>query len=188
MALTRTERKLQKEVEQITVLIDLDFWAVEKRYKPSYRKAKLELMRDKLIRSEVIYRYTMIDEFLTDVICDYYFRRPKKSDSYQKLWRTKHFQVFVHYLMDETFLLKKMSFVEAIKKVPSDVSKAVRRINDIRNPLAHSLFPENRRRYKPDKKVTYQGAALFSPAGLLKFREDYDVVHDYFWPKVFGSR
>ena len=54
MALTRTE---QKEVEQIAVLIDLDFWAVEKHYKPGYRKAKLELMRNKLIPSEVIYRY-----------------------------------------------------------------------------------------------------------------------------------
>jgi hypothetical protein len=118
MALTRTERKLQAEVEDIALLVDLDFWAVEEHYKPDYRAAKLHLMRDKLIRSEVISKYTMIDEFLTDVICDYYFRRPNKSESYQKLWRTKHFQVFVHYLMDETFLLKKLSFVEAIKKVP----------------------------------------------------------------------
>jgi hypothetical protein len=186
MTLTRAERRLQAEVRDIALLIDVDFWAVEENYKLGYRKAKLELMKDKLIRSEIIYRYTLIDEFLTDVICDYYFHRPKKSVSYARLWRTKHFKVFVHYLMDETFLLKKLSMVEAIKKVPPDVSKSIKRINDVRNALAHSLFPQNRRRYVADKNVTYQGAVLFSRAGVVKFREDYDIVHEYFWKKVFG--
>jgi hypothetical protein len=187
MALTRAERRLQAEVRDITLLIDVDFWAVEQHYKPRYRKAKLELMKEKLVRSEVIYRYTLVDEFLTDVICDYYFHRPKKSLGYTALWRTKHFKVFVHYLMDETFLLKKLSMVEAIKKVPPDVSKSIKRINDVRNALAHSLFPQNRRRYVKDKTVTYQGVPLFSRAGVVKFSEDYDIVHEYFWKKVFGS-
>jgi hypothetical protein len=105
MGLTGTERKLLAEVEEIAFLIDLDFWAIEENYKPEARKFKLQLMMDKLVRSEVIYRYTLIDEFLTDVICDYYFRR-KKGEHYGRLWRTKHFKVFVHFLMDETFLLK----------------------------------------------------------------------------------
>jgi hypothetical protein len=188
MALTRIERKLQTEVRDIALLIDVDFWAIEENYKPSYRRGKLELMKDKLVRSEVIYRYTLIDEFLTDVICDYYFPRPKKSLGYTALWRRKRFKVFVQYLMDETFLLKKLSMVEAIKKVPPDVSKSIKRINDVRNALAHSLFPENRRRYATDKKVTYQGVPLFSRAGVVKFSEDYHIVHQYFWKKVFGSR
>jgi len=59
MALTRTERKLQAEVKDIAFLTDVDFWAIEENYKPRYRKVKLQLMKDKLIRSEVIYRYTI---------------------------------------------------------------------------------------------------------------------------------
>ena len=144
MGLTRTERKLKSEVAEIALLIDLDFWAVEEHYKPADRKFKLQLMRDKLVRSEVIFKYTMIDEFLTDVICDYYFRR-KKGEHYGRLWRTKHFKVFVHYLMDETFLQKKLAMVQAIKDVPTNVSSCIMRINDVRNALAHSLFPQNRR-------------------------------------------
>jgi hypothetical protein len=186
MGLTRTERKLQAEVKEIAFLIDLDFWAIEEHYKPEGRKFKLQLMRDKLVRGEVISKYTMIDEFLTDVICDYYFHRPKKSISYQRLWRTKHFKVFVHFLMDETFLLKKLTMVQAILKVPSNVSSSIMRINDVRNALAHSLFPQNRRRYKTEKKVTYKGADLFSREGVLKFHEDYEIVEKYFWRKVFG--
>ena len=186
MGLTRAERKLQAEVKDIAFLVDIDFWAVEENYKPGYREAKLKLMKDKLVRAEVIYWYTLIDEYLTDVICDYYFRR-KRGEDYGRLWRTKHFKVFVHYLMDETFLLKKLSMVEAIKKVPADVSKSIRRINDLRNALAHSLFPQNRRRYMAEKKVTYQGVELFSRAGIVKLRGDCDIVYKYFHRKVFGT-
>lgn len=185
MGLTKTQRRLKDEVRDIALLIDVDFWAVEENYKPKDRTYRLELMKDKLVRSEVIYRYNLIDEFLTCVICDYYFPRPKRSTSYAKLWRTKHFKVFVHYLMDETFLLKKLSMVEAIKKVPTDVSSSIKRINDVRNALAHSLLPENRRRYMADKKVTYKGIDLFTHAGVLKFHEDYDIVHDHFWKLFF---
>jgi hypothetical protein len=89
---------------------------------------------------------------------------------------------------DETYLLKKLSMVEAIKKVPTDVSKCIKRINDLRNALAHSFFPANRRRYMAEKKVTYQGLDLFSRAGVLKLREDCDIVYKYFRKKVFGSQ
>ena len=183
MGLTRSERRLQAEVKDIAFLVGVSFWDVEEHYKPRYRKAKLELMKDKLVRAEVIYMYTMIDEFLTDVICDYYFHRPKKEAGYTRLWRNKRFKVFVHYLMDETYVLKKLSMVEAIKKVPIDVSKSIKRINDVRNALAHSLFPHNRRRYMAEKKVTYQGLDIFSRAGVLKLSEDYDIVYKCFWKK-----
>lgn len=68
------------------------------------------------------------------------------------------------------FLGKKLSVVDAIKSVPIDVSKAIRRVNDVRNDIAHTFFPENRRRYIADKHVTYRGSPLFSIEGLEKFR------------------
>jgi hypothetical protein len=85
--------------------------------------------------------------------------------------------------LQQTFLLKKLSMIEAIKKVPTDVSKSIKRISDVRNALAHSLFPQNRRRYMAEKKVTYQGVDLFSRAGPLKLHEDYDIVYKYFEKK-----
>jgi len=140
-----------------------------------------------LILAEVIFRYTFIDEFLTDIICDYYFHRPDKSQSYRKLWKTKSFKIFVHYLMDETFLLKKLAMVEAIMEVPKSISNAVKRINDVRNALAHSLFPENRRRYMVDKKVIYEGFHLFTVEGINAFQRDYEVVWAHFAKRVFGA-
>ncbi len=142
-------------------------------------------MKDKLIRSYIIYQYTFIDEYLTDIICNFYFQRPKEPN-YGKLWKTKRFRIFVHSLMDETFLLKKLTIVEAIKDVPVEVSNAIKRINDIRNAMAHSLFPENRRRYMTKKTVTYRGSHLFSLEGIEKFHDDCATAEIWLHKTAFG--
>jgi hypothetical protein len=162
----------------------MDLWNIEK-YEGEERWHRLREMKDRFVRSEVILKYALIDEFLTDVICVYYFRKPKKTATFQNLWRTKHFRIFVHYLMDETFLLKKLAAVEAITKVPRDVSNSIKRINDVRNAVAHSLFPENRRRYMAQKKVNYKGVHLFTPEGVKLFQEDYWIASAYFINKLF---
>src|SRR5215510_13564745 len=53
------------------------------------------------------------------------------------------------------YLLKKMDVVHAIKPLPSDVIKAIRKINAVRNAFAHSLFPENRKEHRKNKQVLY---------------------------------
>jgi hypothetical protein len=185
-ALTKAERKLRTEVEEIATAVEMDVWNVE-QYKPGPLRAHhLNVMKDKLVRSEVVIRYALIDEFLTDIICDYYFHRPNKKVSYRSLWRTKKFKAFVHYLMDETFLLKKLAMVEAIMTVPSAVSSAVKRINEVRNAITHSIFPENRRRYMAAKKVAYQGVDLFTVEGIEKLQQDYEAVRAHFAKKVLG--
>jgi hypothetical protein len=178
MALTRTEKRLRAEVEEIAAAVRMDVWNIEGYKQPPFdRKSLLRIMKDKLVRSHVILKYTYIDELLTDIICDYYFYLDsKKNTTYKTMWGKKRFRVFVHYLMDETFLLKKLSLVEAIKKVPADVSSAIKRINDVRNALAHSLFPENRRRYMRDKKVLYSGKHLLSLDGIEAFNQDCGVA------------
>jgi len=103
-----------------------------------------------------------------------------KKVGYRNLWKTKKFKTFVHYLMDETFLLKKLSMVEAIMAVPPAISSAAKRINDTRNALTHSFFPENRRRYMAARKVTYQGVDLFTVEGVGKLQQDYEAVRAYF--------
>lgn len=137
-----------------------------------------------IVRSEVITKYTLIDEFLTVIICHYYFKRPKKNLSFRALWKTKKFQIFNHYIMDDTYLLQKMRVVRAIGEIPSEVRNAIERINAVRNGIAHSFFPENRRQYMAYKKVIYRDEDIFTTAGMDKFREDYDLVSDYLWQRA----
>lgn len=164
----------------------MDVWNIEGYEQPPFdRKALLGIMKDKLVRSHVVLKYTYIDELLTDIICNYYFHlQSANNTTYAQMWKTKRFRTFVHYLMDETFLLKKLSLVEAIKNVPSDVSSAIRRINDARNALTHSLFPENRRRYMKHKKVLYAGKDLLSLEGIEAFNEDCGVAERWLDKKV----
>jgi hypothetical protein len=185
-ALTRTEKRVRDEVEDIASSVQLDIWNIEQYAPGPHRVFLLRSMKNRIIRSEVVIKYAIIDEFLTEIICNYYFHRPDKNGTYRQLWKTKRFRVFVHFLMDETFLLKKLAMVEAITTVPKQVSNAVKRINDARNALAHSLFPENRRRYMKEKKVMYNQADLFSRGGIDEFRRDYEIARKYFHKKVFG--
>jgi hypothetical protein len=180
VSLTRKQRQLRKEIEKIASAIGMDHWNMEEyEGPPEYRTEVLKRMQDQLVRSEVVMRYTLLDEFLTDIICDYYFRRKKGQVSYRTLWKTKPFKIFVHHLMDETYVLKKMAIVHAIKAIPSDASSAIARINDVRNALTHSFFPEHRRRYMADQKVIYKGVHLFSVEGVEKFGEDYNLAQKY---------
>ena len=164
----------------------MDVWNIESYKQPPFnRKVLLEIMKDKLVRGHVVLKYAYIDEFLTDIICNYYFHlQSMKNTTYREIWRTKRFRTFVHYLMDETFLLKKLSLVEAIKKVPTNVSSAIKRINDVRNAFAHSLFPENRRRYMKDKKALYAGKHVLSLEGINAFNQDCGVVERWLHRKI----
>jgi hypothetical protein len=189
VSLTRKQRQLRKEIEKIASVISMDHWNIEGYEGPSeYRTEVLKGMKDQLIRSEVVMRYTLLDEFLTDIICDYYFRRKKGQVSYRTLWKTKPLKIFVHHLMDETYLLKKMAIVHAIKAIPSDVSSAIARINDVRNALTHSFFPEHRRRYMADQKVMYKGVHLFSVEGVERFGEDYNLAQKYLVKRAFNVK
>jgi hypothetical protein len=165
----------------------MDHWNIE-AYEQEARTPILQIIKNQLVRSDVIIKYTLIDEFLTDIICNFYFRRKKSGQSYRDLWKTKRFKIFVHYLMDETYLVKKLAIVRASKTVPGEVSSAIMRINDARNALAHSFFPENRRQYAADKKVMYKKAHLFTKEGVEAFNNDYHIASDYLINRAFGTR
>jgi hypothetical protein len=186
MALTKKQKEIRAEIEQLAAAMRMDFWNIENYQQPPFdRTALLHITRDKLVRSHVIIKYALIDEYLTDIICNYYFhRQAKKNMTYKALWKTKRFSSFVHFLMDETFLLKKLALVHAIKNVPSNVSSAIQRINDVRNALAHSLFPENRRRYMTSKKVLYSGIDLFTLQGIEKLNEDCALAEGWLLRKL----
>jgi hypothetical protein len=132
-------------------------------------------------------KYALIDEFLSVIISNYYFRRNSKSEStFRRLWQTKKFRLFVNYFLHEAYLLNKMRMVHEIKALPSDIRNALERVNAVRNAIAHSFFPENRRQYREQKMVMYQNSNLFSKEGIAKFLEDAARVEDHLMEQAFG--
>jgi len=187
MALTKKQRRLRTEIEEIADVIGMDHWKIE-AYTPDTRTVFLELIRNKLVRSEIIIKYTLIDELLSVIICHFYFKKPDKEFSFRKLWKTKRFRIFNHHILEELYLLNKLRLVRAIREVPKEIRDNIERVNAVRNAVAHSFFPENRRQYLALKKVVYRGIDIFTKQGIERFEEDFETIREYLHQRAFGPR
>jgi hypothetical protein len=143
-------------------------------YERDARTPIIEHMRRKMILSEVLTRYTLVDEHLNLTLCRYFFGRKK---SIIQLWRTKRFQLFNHHVIEELSLMAKFRFAKSIAKMPRGVAADIDRLNELRNGLAHAFFPENLKRSKPE----WKGKNIFSMEGLKVFLDDMDKMTSYFW-------
>ena len=183
--LTPKQRHLKREIEEIASIISMDHWNILE-YDEEARMPYLELMKNKLVRADIIMKYTLIDEFLTVIIVHFYFPRKNKNTSFREQWRGKRFQIFNHYLMEETYLLSKMRVVRAIDEIPPKVRDIIEGINALRNAVAHSFFPENRRQYARYKKVVYKNMDIYTTAGVRQISDDFDAVSEYLRTRAFG--
>jgi hypothetical protein len=147
---------------------------------------RLALAVNKMVIAEVVSQYTLIDEMLAEILVRYFFDIEPDVLQFEKAWNTEKFRIFVHHILDEMFLLKKLNVVQAIGPVPSEVSKIISRINAVRNGLAHSFFPENRKENRGTGKVLYSGADIRSLEGLRRFKDDAETAYRYLYERVYG--
>lgn len=170
--LTRKQKELIKEIEEIYDHFSLDYYNIQS-YEHAGRTPYLEAARDKVVRGQVVIWYTLVDEFLTNVISRYYFG---KMRSFPELWRTKKFKNFQYHIIEELHLMQKLRHVKAIKKIPKSIISDIERLNALRNGLAHAFFPENLRKSTPK----WKGESIFSLKGLKLLQQDFDKIVDYF--------
>jgi hypothetical protein len=178
MALTKGQKNLLREAKQIAQLTKTDFDSVDDE-DPEIRTVKLNIAIRNMVIAHIVTRYTLTDEIFCDVISKYFFKQPKKSIHFGRLWRTKKYRIFVHHILDEFYMLKKMDIVHAIKPIPKEFRETIRKLNALRNAVAHSFFPENRKEYKATKKVRYNGKDIFSHEGLSLFDNDWHPAWTY---------
>ena len=171
--LTAHQLKVFREVEEIASMIKLDYPYIL-AYKHDARTPIIEHMGRKMILSEVITRYTLVDEHLNLTLCHYFFGRKKSTI---QLWKAKRFQLFNHHVIEELSLMAKFRFAKSIAKMPKGVAGDIDRLNALRNGLAHAFFPENLKRSKPE----WKGKNMFSKEGLRAFLADMDKMASYFW-------
>jgi hypothetical protein len=170
--LTKKQLSLQNEIGEIVTLLQLDYQNIQ-RVSPSTRTSHLEIIKNHIIRGQIIMYYTLTDELLSERIYKYYFGAT--SDSI-KLWKTKHFQLFNYHVLEELSLMQKLRFVRAIRSVPRTIVQDVERLNALRNGIAHAFFPENLKKFKPQ----WKGHNIFGLKGLKFLVEDMDKIFDHF--------
>ena len=132
-------------------------------------------------------RYTLLDELLGSLVAKYFFRVPKQRTNFKKWWRTKKFKIFNHYILDETFLLKKMQIAHAIKPLPGNIQSSIHRINSVRNAFAHSFFPRIGKSTKSWGRLLYMGKDIQTPEGLDAFIIDAHDTYNFIAKRVFPS-
>lgn len=170
--LTAYQLRVFREVEEIARMVKLDYPYIL-AYERDARTPIIEHMRRKMILSEVIARYALVDEHLNLTVCRYFFGRKKSTI---QRWKAKRFQLFNHHVIEELSLMAKLRFAKSIAKIPKGVASDIERLNALRNGMAHAFFPENLKRSKPE----WKGKSVFIKAGLKVFLEDMDKMASYF--------
>jgi hypothetical protein len=172
------------EAKAVGELAKADFWNAGTWERGQERQARLRLAISTMVVGAIVREYTIFDEVLNDIICRYYFKKGKKPFL---LWRQKKFKTFVHFMLDEMYLLKKMEIVNAVKPLPKEVRETLRKLNAIRNSLAHSFFPENRKEHKKAGRVLYNGRDIQTSEGLEALLQDCHEAWVYLAKRAFGS-
>ncbi len=175
--LTQAQKEWKKKLDEIIELFGLDYGKIEE-VENEARIPYLKLAKDQYIRSQVVMAYVLIDEFLSSAICQYYFGKKK---GFKELWRTKRFQNFNFYILEKLYILNKLELAKEVITIPTEIVSAIKRINDLRNGLAHSFFPENLRRNKP----IYRDQSIYEIPGLKLFEEDREKINTFFMKKLF---
>jgi hypothetical protein len=178
--LTKKQKRLVAELNEMCELLQLDFWNVQNRDEED-RTTRLELVMRQIVTSEVVRAFTLVDEYLNVALCHYYFG---KQRSFITLWKTKKFKLFNHHVLEELHPLQKIRLVKSVRPIPSGISQDIDRLCALRNGLAHAFFPENLRKSQP----VWKGESIFGLKGLQRFQEDMERVSNYFWQReIFGS-
>lgn len=169
--LTQHQRDLVTQLTALARLTQIDFDQI-RRYPRSRRTAMLKHMFREIVRGEVVGWYTVVDEALGSTLAEYFFGRT----DFPTLWKTRRFQRFNYFVLERLYPLNKLDLVREVYRVPKKYAEAIGRLNDLRNAMAHSFFPENTRRFRPvegsDRRhstVTWRSGDLFTVDGLTLF-------------------
>jgi hypothetical protein len=185
MGFTKAQAKKVDQIREIASLGGVDFWNLENQPDHDVRNVLLDICKDRLVRTTVLSNYLIIDEVLSELICQHFFGRKKTSI---ELWRTKRFQNFNYYVLEELSLLKKLALVKALERIPKPIEETIRHLNVLRNAVAHAFFPTNKREFRHRGMVTYKGKDVFTFEGLALLDADKDDVLAHLMPLAYGKR
>src|SRR5713226_5555455 len=161
---TKKQHRLVEELDALTTRMALNYKDIAKNSDPELRTTALESVKDQLIRSAVILDCVLADEFVSSLVAWYFFGRKR---SFQKQWRTKRFRNFNHYILERLSLTHKLDLVTVAYKLPSPIVSELRALNELRNSLAHSFFPQNRR-----KAPEWKGQSIYALDAFMRFADD----------------
>lgn len=184
MPLTKAQRRLVGEIEEVLRIGSYDWRVVEKLYEPDARLEQLKRIKQDFIRAKVIGDHVFVDELLTVIIVSYFF----PVADFPKRYKGKKIRTFMHFVMDEMFTLRKLALAKEIRKFDRDMASLIGKFNGLRNAMAHAFTPEQRREFRESGKVLYDGLDIYTNEGLAAYDRDMLSLHDYLFQQAFGKK
>jgi hypothetical protein len=184
MPLTRAQRRLVHEIEEVLRLGSYDWRVVEELYEPDARLQQLKRIKQDLIRAKVIGDYVFVDELLTVIIVSYFF--PVRN--FPRRFKNKKMKTFMHFVMEEMYVTRKLALVKEIRDFDREMAKMIGELNSIRNAMAHGFVPEQRRDYRITGQITYSNLDISTIEGLKAYDKDMLRLHDYLFQLAFGKK
>lgn len=174
---TKKEHQLAAEVKQLVSRLKLNADEILTDPLPDRdeRIWDLRLAKDQIIRSAVILSYVKLDKDLNTIICSYFFGDEIPN---WRQWKTKRYKLFHYFILEKLYLLQKLDLVENVSDIPPWVGSDIRKLNDLRNGIAHTFYHQFRRR-KPE----WKGQNLFRGDGFDRFMNDMEKPSKFFLDK-----
>ena len=165
--------RIQEEVSTLLTFLRVttDLTGVDS----AVRTSRLTLSKRQLVVAAVLQQYLLIDEHLNNEMCWEFFR----NRTYPKLWKTKRFRAFNNHILDRLTLLNKLAFVRTRIRISNAFCERIEKLNSLRNSVAHSFFPENRK-----TKPKWKGVDIFTINGYSEFFHDMHEVSQFFFRRL----
>ena len=184
MALTRAQQRIVGEIEELLRIGGYDWRVVEELYEPDARLEQLKRIKLDFIRMKMIGDYVFADELLSVIIVAYFF--PVKD--FPMRWKNKKMLTFMHFIMEELFMLRKLALVREIRGFDKGMAEMLQSLNALRNAMAHSFVPEMKRDYRKIRKVIWKGQDIYTTQGMAQFDTDMRNLVDYLFQMAFGKK
>ncbi len=170
--MTAAEQREAAKLAQLVRAAGLDLSRLTK-YPRRNRLGVLEVMQRQTVVGAVLSRYTYIDELLGCAVAWEFFDAAR---SFPQLWRSKRFKAFNYFVLDQLYLAQKLKLVQYLHAVPRRIASTTMALNELRNAVAHSFFPENRK-----QKPVWGGRLIFDVEAVEAFDADTQQVVDWLW-------
>jgi hypothetical protein len=184
MSLTKAQRRVVDEIESVLRISGYDWREIEAHYEPDQRLGQLERIKLDFMRAKVVGDYVFVDELLTVIIVSYFF--PAKD--FPTRYSDRKMRTFMHFVMEELFMLRKLALVQEIRNFDSKMVEMIQKLNALRNAMAHSFVPENKRDYRKSKTIVWNKQDINTIKGLQAFDNDMFILNDYLHQMAFGKR
>lgn len=171
--LTSGQRKILNEIEEIkeNFFVYPHILTQEKESRTTH----LNIDKENLIRSAIIFHHLLINEYFNVEISDYFVGRNKKIDM------TKRNRIMYDNVLYSLTFSEKFEIIKKTTRANQHILDTIKALNRIRNQLVHHFSPKYEKRAK--KKIIYKGKSIFH---MISFRQL--MIDSYYVKKYFMRR